>query len=59
MIQRSDRRSLPPVQGVAWDGARRVGLGQAMAEGYWVVYEPPLPGCPSYQGQGIGRRIVA
>jgi len=42
----------------AWDGARLVGLGNALSDGHLVVYYPHLLVHPDYQGQGIGRRLV-
>ncbi|MFV5490869.1 MULTISPECIES: GNAT family N-acetyltransferase [Acinetobacter] len=37
---------------------RLVGLGNAISDGYLVVYFPHLLVHPELQGQGIGRRIV-
>jgi len=42
----------------AWDGNRLVGLGNAISDGYLVVYYPHLLVHPNYQGKGIGRMIV-
>jgi GNAT superfamily N-acetyltransferase len=42
----------------AWDGNRLVGLGNAISDGYLVVYYPHLLVHPDYQGKGIGRIIV-
>ena len=42
----------------AWDGATLVGLGNAISDGYLVVYYPHLLVLPSYQGKGIGRLIM-
>jgi len=42
----------------AWDGDRLVGLGNAISDGYLVVYYPHLLVHPDYQGKGIGRMIV-
>lgn len=42
----------------AWDGDRLVGLGNAISDGYLVVYYPHLCVHPDYQGKGIGRDIV-
>ena len=42
----------------AWDGDRLVGLGNAISDGYLVVYYPHLLVRPDYQGKGIGRIIV-
>ena len=43
----------------AWDGDRLVGLGNAISDGYLVVYYPHLLVHPDYQGKGIGQMIVA
>jgi GNAT superfamily N-acetyltransferase len=42
----------------AWDGDKLVGLGNAISDGYLVVYYPHLLVLPEYQGHGIGREIV-
>ena len=42
----------------AWDGERLVGLGNAISDGYLVVYYPHLLVHPDYHGQGIGRMII-
>ncbi|HPG39949.1 MAG TPA: GNAT family N-acetyltransferase [bacterium] len=42
----------------AWDGDTLVGLGNAISDGYLVVYYPHLAVLPAYQGQGIGRELV-
>jgi len=42
----------------AWDGEQLVGLGNALSDGYLVVYYPHLLVDPSYHGQGIGKLIV-
>lgn len=42
----------------AWDGERLVGIGNAISDGFLVVYYPHLLVSLEYQGQGIGRRIV-
>jgi len=42
----------------AWDGERLVGLGNAISDGYLVVYYPHLVVLPEYQGLGIGREIM-
>jgi len=41
----------------AWDGNRLVSLGNAISDGYLVVYYPHLLVHPDYQGKGIGRMI--
>jgi GNAT superfamily N-acetyltransferase len=43
----------------AWDGNQMVALGNALSDGYLVVYYPHLLVLPEYQGKGIGRRIVS
>lgn len=42
----------------AWDGERLVGIGNAISDGFLVVYYPHLLVNPDYQGQGIGKRIM-
>ncbi|MGJ1409094.1 GNAT family N-acetyltransferase [Sphingobacterium thalpophilum] len=42
----------------AWDCTALVGLGNAISDGYLVVYYPHLLVLPSYQGKGIGRLIM-
>ena len=42
----------------AWDNDQLVGLGNAISDGYLVVYYPHLLVHPAYQGQGIGKLIV-
>jgi GNAT superfamily N-acetyltransferase len=42
----------------AWDGDVLVGLGNALSDGYLVVYYPHLLVSPQYQHRGIGRRIM-
>ena len=42
----------------AWDRNRLVGLGNAISDGYLVVYYPHLLVHPDYQGKGIGKMIV-
>ena len=47
----------------AWDNDTLVGLGNAISDGYLVVYYPHLLVLPEYQRRGIGteimRRLVA
>lgn len=43
----------------AWDGDKLVGLGNAISDGYLVVYYPHLLVHSEYQGKGIGKMIVA
>ncbi|WP_270089926.1 GNAT family N-acetyltransferase [Sphingobacterium sp. SYP-B4668] len=42
----------------AWDGNKLVGIGNAISDGYLVVYYPHLLVHPFYQGNGIGKMIV-
>ena len=42
----------------AWDKGRLVGMGNAISDGYLVVYYAHLLVHPDYQGKGIGRMIV-
>ena len=42
----------------AWDGEELVGLGNAITDGYLVVYYPHLLVSPDHQNQGIGTRLV-
>lgn len=43
----------------AWDGEKLVGIGNAISDGYLVVYYPHLLIHPKYQGKGIGKMIMA
>ena len=42
----------------AWVGEELVGLGNALSDGYLVVYYPHLLVLPSFQGRGIGGKIL-
>jgi len=42
----------------AWEGTRLVGLGNAISDGYLVVYYPHLLVLPEYQGRGIGTELM-
>jgi GNAT superfamily N-acetyltransferase len=42
----------------AWAGEELVGLGNAISDGYLVVYYPHLLVHPDYQGQGIGTELI-
>jgi GNAT superfamily N-acetyltransferase len=42
----------------AWLGDKLVGIGNAISDGYLVVYYPHLLVHPEYQGKGIGRKIM-
>ena len=41
----------------AWDGDQLVGLGNAISDGYLVVYYPHMLVHPAYHGRGIGTLI--
>ncbi len=42
----------------AWEGEKLVGLGNALSDGYLVVYYPHLLVHPDYQGKGVGKMIM-
>jgi len=42
----------------AWHYERLVGLGNALSDGFLVVYYPHLIVHPDYHGKGIGKRIL-
>lgn len=42
----------------AWDGDALVGLGNAISDGFLVVYYPHLLVLPEYQGRGIGSELM-
>ena len=42
----------------AWDGDRLVGLGNAISDGFLVVYYPHLLVLPEYRRRGIGTRVM-
>jgi len=42
----------------AWADARLIGLGNAISDGYLVVYYPHLLVMPEYQGRGIGTELM-
>ncbi|MEN5058923.1 GNAT family N-acetyltransferase [Sphingobacterium kitahiroshimense] len=42
----------------AWDNDKLVGLGNAISDGFLVVYYPHLIVLPDYQGKGVGRLIM-
>jgi GNAT superfamily N-acetyltransferase len=42
----------------AWDEEKLVGLGNAISDGFLVVYYPHLLVLPEYQRQGIGSTIL-
>lgn len=43
----------------AWDGERLIGLGNAISDGFLVVYYPHLLVLPEYHGRGVGGLIFA
>jgi len=42
----------------AWDGEKLIGLGNALLDGYLVVYYPHLIVHLDYQGKGVGKLIL-
>jgi len=42
----------------AWNKNELIGLGNAISDGYLVVYYPHLLIHPNYQGKGIGKMIM-
>ena len=42
----------------AWAGKRLIGLGNAISDGFLVVYYPHLIVHPKFQGQGVGTEIL-
>lgn len=42
----------------AWDGEKLVGLGNAISDGFLVVYYPHLIVLPEFQGKGVGTEIL-
>jgi ribosomal protein S18 acetylase RimI-like enzyme len=42
----------------AWEESRLVGLGNAISDGYLVVYYPHLLVLPDYQKRGIGTEVM-
>lgn len=42
----------------AWDGTTLVGLGNAISDGFLVVYYPHLLVLPEYQRHGIGMELM-
>ena len=42
----------------AWAGSKLVGLGNAISDGYLVVYYPHMLVLPEYQGRGIGTELM-
>jgi GNAT superfamily N-acetyltransferase len=42
----------------AWDRSKLIGLGNAISDGYLVVYYPHLLVLPDYQGRGVGTELM-
>lgn len=42
----------------AWDKDSLIGLGNAISDGFLVVYYPHLIVHPAYQGKGIGQLLI-
>lgn len=42
----------------AWDGSRLIGIGNALSDGFLVVYYPHLLVHPDYQSKGVGTKIM-
>jgi GNAT superfamily N-acetyltransferase len=42
----------------AWNDDKLVGLGNAISDGYLVVYYPHMLVLPEYQGRGIGSELM-
>ena len=42
----------------AWAGKRLIGLGNALSDGFLVVYYPHLIVLPKFQGKGVGTEIL-
>jgi len=42
----------------AWDNATLIGLGNAISDGYLMVYFPHLLVLPAYQNKGVGKAIM-
>jgi GNAT superfamily N-acetyltransferase len=42
----------------AWDSERLIGLGNAISDGFLVVYYPHLLVLPDYHGRGIGMQLM-
>ena len=56
----SNTVKLPPIFGFLLIGGSDtlVGIGNALSDGYLVVYYPHLLVLPDYQGRGIGKAIM-
>ena len=42
----------------AWDNDQLIGLGNAISDGYLMVYFPHLLVLPEYQNKGVGKAIM-
>ncbi len=42
----------------AWNKEELIGIGNAISDGYLMVYYPHLLVHPNYQGKGIGKMIM-
>ncbi len=42
----------------AWDGNRLIGIGNAISDGFLVVYYPHLLVHPDYHGKGVGKKMI-
>ena len=42
----------------AWSDGRLIGLGNAISDGYLVVYYPHLIVLPEFQGKGVGTELM-
>jgi GNAT superfamily N-acetyltransferase len=42
----------------AWHGSRLIGLGNAISDGFLVVYYPHLLVLPEYHGHGVGTALM-
>ena len=43
----------------AWEEDKLIGIGNAISDGYLVVYFPHMLVHPAFQGRGIGRKMMA
>src|ERR1700744_3784203 len=42
----------------AWNNTKLIGIGNAISDGYLVVYYPHLLVHPNFQGKGVGKMIM-
>ena len=42
----------------AWEGSQLIGLGNAISDGYLMVYFPHLLVLPAYHNKGVGKAIM-